>query len=67
MKRQTRHQINLFICALVLAHAAYWFLSGSHETATNLAVTLRVAQVVVGLVGIVWFWRRAQQAQGPTG
>ncbi|HEX6997163.1 MAG TPA: hypothetical protein VF322_03400 [Gammaproteobacteria bacterium] len=67
MRKQTRHQINLFICALVLAHAAYWFWSGNHEFATAPAVALRAAQAVVGLLGIVWFWRRAQGTQGPAG
>jgi hypothetical protein len=57
-----QHKFNALICALVFAHAVYWFLTDSYETATTLRTSLRVAQGVLGLVGVVWFWRRSQQS-----
>jgi hypothetical protein len=62
MTRATQHRINAAICALVLAHAVYWFATGHAATATTLRVSLVVAQAVLGLFGIVWFWRRAQSS-----
>ncbi len=64
MARPMRHQINAAICAIVLAHALYWFVSGQAATATTLRTSLVVAQALLGLVGTVWFWRRARQAPG---
>ena len=64
MARPMRHQINAVICAVVLAHALYWFISGQSAGATTLRTGLVVAQAVLGLVGAVWFWRRARQAPG---
>jgi hypothetical protein len=57
--RATQHKINAAICALVLAHAIYWFATGHAATATTFRVSLVVAQAVLGVVGIVWFWRRS--------
>jgi hypothetical protein len=59
MTRATQHRINAAICALVLAHAVYWFATGHAATATTFRVSLVVAQAVLGVVGIVWFWRRS--------
>jgi high-affinity Fe2+/Pb2+ permease len=60
--RPMQHRFNALICALVLAHAIYWFFSDSFETATTLRTSLRAAQAVLGLFGMVWFWRRSQQS-----
>jgi hypothetical protein len=64
MARPLRHQINAAICALVVAHAVYRFAAGQPETATALWTALVVAQAVLGVVGVVWFWRRARQTTG---
>jgi high-affinity Fe2+/Pb2+ permease len=56
-----RHQINAVVCAVVLAHAIYWFISGESQTATGLRTSLVVAQAILGLVGAVWFWQRARR------
>jgi hypothetical protein len=57
--RSTQHRINAAICALVFAHAIYWFATGHAATATTFRVSLVVAQALLGIVGIVWFWRRS--------
>ena len=62
MTRSARHLINAVICGLVLAHAIYWFASGRMETATGLRIGLVVAQAILGLVGVVWFWSRSRGA-----
>jgi hypothetical protein len=62
MTRAAAHRINAAICALVLAHAIYWFATGHASTATTLRVSLMVAQAALGAVGIVWFWRRSRGA-----
>jgi predicted RNase H-like nuclease len=62
MTRAARFRINTLICALVAAHAVYWFVSGGTETATDLRIGLVVAQLVLGLIGVVWFWRRSRGA-----
>jgi len=62
MTRATQHKINAAICALVLAHAIYWFATGHAEAATTFRISLVVAQAVLGAVGIVWFWRRSLSA-----
>jgi hypothetical protein len=59
MTRANVHRINTAICALVLAHAIYWFATGHAATATTFRVSLVVAQAVLGIIGIVWFWRRS--------
>lgn len=64
MTRPMRHQINSALCALVLGHAVYWFVSGQAVTATTFRTSLVVAQAVLGLIGVVWFWRRARQSTG---
>jgi hypothetical protein len=63
MTRATRHRINAAICALVAAHAIYWFATGHATTATTFRVSLVVAQAVLGAFGVVWFWRRALGAR----
>jgi hypothetical protein len=62
MTRAAQHRINSAICALVFAHAIYWFATGHAATATTFRVSLVIAQAVLGIVGIVWFWRRSQGA-----
>jgi high-affinity Fe2+/Pb2+ permease len=62
MSRATQHRINAAICALVFAHAIYWFVTGHAATATNFRISLVIAQAVVGVVGVVWFWKRARGA-----
>lgn len=64
MARPMRHQINAAICVVILGHAVYWFATGQGETATTLRMSLAGAQAVLGLIGAVWFWRRARQAAG---
>jgi high-affinity Fe2+/Pb2+ permease len=61
MARPVRHQINAVLCAIVLGHAVYWFGSGQAQDATTLRASLVIAQAVLGLVGVVWFWRRSRQ------
>jgi hypothetical protein len=63
MTRATGHRINAAICALVAAHAIYWFAMGHAATATTLRVSLVIAQVVLGAVGVVWFWWRSLGAR----
>jgi hypothetical protein len=63
MTRAARHRINSAICALVLAHAVYWFVMGHAATATTFRVSLVVAQAVLGVFGTVWFWRRSLDAR----
>jgi hypothetical protein len=63
MTRATQHRINSAICALVFAHAIYWFAMGHAATATTFRISLVVAQAVLGVVGIVWFWRRSLDAR----
>lgn len=60
--RPMQHKFNALICALVLAHAIYWFVTGRYEAATTLRMSLVVAQAVLGFVGVLWFWRRSQQS-----
>jgi len=60
MSKVSRHRINALICLLVLAHAAYWFVSGQLEQASSLRIGLVVAQAVLGLGGAVWFWNRSR-------
>jgi hypothetical protein len=62
MTGSARHLINAVICGLVLAHAIYWFASGRMETATELRIGLVVAQAILGLVGVIWFWSRSRGA-----
>ena len=62
MTRATQHKINAAICALVFAHAIYWFATGHAATATTFRISLVIAQAVLGVVGIVWFWRRSLTA-----
>ena len=62
MTRATGHRINAVICALVLAHAIYWFATGHSASATTVRVWLVVAQALLGVVGVVWFWRRSLTA-----
>jgi hypothetical protein len=62
MTGSARHLINAVICGLVLAHAIYWLASGRMETATELRIGLVVAQAIVGLVGMIWFWSRSRRA-----
>lgn len=59
MTRANAHKINAAICALVAAHAVYWFATGHAANATTFRVSLVVAQAVLGVFGIVWFWRRS--------
>jgi hypothetical protein len=60
MTKAARYRINAAICALVLAHAIYWFISGRMEFATDMRIGLVVAQAVLGLIGVVWFWSRSR-------
>jgi hypothetical protein len=62
MTSAARHRINAAICLLVLAHAIWWFATGRMDTATQLRIGLVVAQAIVGLVGVVWFWSRSRGA-----
>ena len=62
MTRSARHLINAVICGFVLAHAIYWFASGRVETATEIRIGLVVAQAILGLVGVIWFWSRSRGA-----
>jgi hypothetical protein len=62
MTRATQHRINAAICALVFAHAIYWFATGHAATATTFRVSLVIAQAALGIVGVVWFWRRSRGA-----
>jgi hypothetical protein len=64
MNRSMRHQINAAVCALVLGHAVYWFISGEAYTATALRTGLAVGQATLALIGFVWFLRRARQTAG---
>jgi hypothetical protein len=59
MTRAAGHRINAAICALVAAHAIYWFATGHAASATTFRICLLIAQAVVGAVGVVWFWRRS--------
>jgi hypothetical protein len=63
MTRAAGHRINAAVCALVAAHAIYWFATGHAATATTLRVCLVIAQVVLGAFGVVWFWRRSLGAR----
>jgi 4-amino-4-deoxy-L-arabinose transferase-like glycosyltransferase len=63
MTRAAGHRINAAICALVAAHAIYWFAAGHVASATTFRVSLVIAQAVLGAVGVVWFWRRALGAR----
>jgi hypothetical protein len=63
MSRSGRYLFNTFICALVVAHAVYWFMTGRLEGATNVRVALWVAQLVLGCIGVVWFANRARLAR----
>jgi hypothetical protein len=62
MTPSARHLINAVICGLVLAHAIWWFATGRMETATQLRIGLVVAQAIVGLFGVIWFWSRSRGA-----
>ena len=62
MTRSARYLVNALVCALVLAHAIYWFVSGRMETATELRIGLVVAQAIVGFLGVIWFWSRSRGA-----
>jgi hypothetical protein len=62
MTPSARHQINALVCLIVLAHGIYWFASGRMELASSGRVGLAAAEIVVGLIGAVWFWQRARQA-----
>ncbi|HEX5420278.1 MAG TPA: hypothetical protein VFY39_09775 [Gammaproteobacteria bacterium] len=62
MTQSARHQINALVCVIVVAHGIYWFASGRMELAANGRAGLAMAEVVVGLIGAVWFWQRARQA-----
>jgi 4-amino-4-deoxy-L-arabinose transferase-like glycosyltransferase len=59
MTRASAHRINAAVCALVFAHAIYWFATGHAAGASAFRVSLVVAQAVLGVVGIAWFWRRS--------
>ena len=59
MTRAAGHRINAAVCALVAAHAVYWFATGHAASATTFRVSLVIAQAVLGAVGVVWFWRRS--------
>lgn len=61
MTRSARYLINAAICALVLAHAIWWFATGRSATATDVRTGLVVVQAILGLVGVIWFWRRSRQ------
>ena len=63
MTRATQHRINSAICALVFAHAVYWFAMGHAATATTFRISLVVAQGALGVFGIVWFWHRSLEAR----
>ena len=63
MTRAAGHRINAAVCALVAAHAIYWFATGHAATATPFRVALVIAQAVLGAVGVVWFWRRSLGAR----
>jgi hypothetical protein len=58
--KTTRHRINAAICALVFAHAVYWFVSGDMQSATGFRIGTYVAQAVAGLAGAIWFWSRSR-------
>jgi hypothetical protein len=60
MTRASGHRINAAVCALVAAHAVYWFAMGHAPTATTLRISLVVAQAVLGVIGTIWFWRRSR-------
>jgi predicted RNase H-like nuclease len=60
MTRRLRHQLNALICAVVAAHAIYWFASGHSATATGFRIGLVVAQALVGALGAVWFLYRSR-------
>ena len=60
MTKVSRHRINALICLLVLGHAVYWFATGRMEDASGVRTALVVAQGVLGLIGVVWFWSRAR-------
>jgi uncharacterized membrane protein (DUF485 family) len=62
MTRASGHRINAAICVLVLAHAVYWLASGHIGSATTVRIALAVAQAALGLIGTIWFWRRARGA-----
>ena len=62
MTRATGHRINAAICALVLAHAIWWFATGHAAGASAFRVSLVIAQAVLGLLGIVWFYWRSISA-----
>ena len=53
MSRSGRYLFNTFICVLVVAHAAYWYLTGRLDGAPNVRVALWVAQLVLGCIGVV--------------
>jgi hypothetical protein len=60
MARSTRFVVNAVLCALVGAHAIYWFATGQAASASNVGVGLKVAQGVVGFAGAIWFYSRSR-------
>ena len=59
MTRPTRHRINAAICGLVLIYAVYQFASGEASAGGSLRVWLVGAEAVLGVIGVIWFWRRS--------
>ena len=61
MPKRTRYLVNALIALALGAHAAYWFASGGGALAGDLEIGFRVLEGVVGFVGALWFFIRAQR------
>ena len=62
MSRSVRYLVNALLLLLVAGHAIWWFATGRARFAPDLTVWLRVAQIVVGLAGALWFYGRSRSA-----
>lgn len=65
MSRSVRYLVNAVLLLLIAGHGVWWFATGRARFAPDLTVWLRVAQIVVGFAGAIWFYSRSRSAASP--
>jgi hypothetical protein len=62
MSRSVRYLVNAVLLLLIAGQAVWWFATGRGELAPDLSVWLKVAQIIVGFAGAIWFFSRSRGA-----
>ncbi|MCX6137718.1 MAG: hypothetical protein NTV54_09520 [Ignavibacteriales bacterium] len=56
--------MNIILFGLIAGQAAYYFISGKHQTNTDGWNILVGIQFFAGLAAMIWGWRRFKRSKG---